>query len=336
MKKKSVLFLLILFFSADYLFSAYGGNFLKIPVAPVPSALSDSYSARVSADSLLYNPAGPGLLTYSELSLAHNQYFEGIMQEYLTSTVNTEYGNFSILYSVLSSGDIDRYDENENKIGKVSTSHKAYGIGYSKGFPYFEYARGKIDPMLITPSWSKIKPVKVYIPKVYRFSFGFLAKKIEERLDREKSSTIAFDAGALLVLPGHLHIGTSIQNISGKQKFYLEENKFPLIYRFGVAKDFHTVRDIMNFIFSVDFVNDEENGKYFNFGFENDILKSFQLRLGYSTKDREGSKLTVGFGMTFDRLLSQESLFQGFRMDYALVNYGVIGVTHRIGLQFIW
>ncbi len=314
----------------------YASPFLRIPVGAITSGSFESYTAMVGLDSVLYNPAGNGLLTYSGISLTHNKYFEDMNQEYISSTINSRWGNFSVFYSVLSSGKFVSYDENENIIGKTSTSHKFYGFTYSKGFPYFEYANRRIDPMLITPSWTKIKPVKVYIPKVYRASFGVSIKKVEEVIDSERSSTFVFDIGGILILPGHFHIGSSFQNIGGKQKFVYDEAKIPKVFRFGIAKDFSTVKELMNFIFMVDFVKDDAIGRYFNFGIETDIVKAFQARGGYTTREKEGSKLSFGIGMNFDRLISKESIFKGLRMDYAYISYGALGPTHKIGFQVVW
>lgn len=337
-RKSSIsVFVFLIFNLFFYCFgeTKYGASFLRIPVAAMTSGVSEAYSAMVGPDSVLYNPAGTGLLTYSAISATHNKYFEGINQEYIASTVYSKYGNFSAFYSVLTSGDITAYDNNENIIGTTNTSHKFYGVTYSKSFPYFDYAAKKIDPMIITPSWTRIKPVKVYIPKVYRLSFGVTAKKVEERLDNETSSTLLFDAGSVLILPGHVQFGASVQNIGKSIKFY-EEEKVPRVFRLGVAKDFSTIKSIMNFIFMADYVYDQSVGGYFNFGFENDIARAFQARVGYTTREKEGSSLSFGIGMNFDRLISKESFFKGFRMDYAFLNYGVLGPTHRIGFQIVW
>lgn len=332
-----ILSLIFSFFVNLYsLNTQYSSNFLKIPISAVASGFGEAYTAMVGVDCVLYNPAGIGLLRYSNASFTHNKYIEKMNQEYISGAINTKWGNFAVFYSVLTSGDIIAYDENENIIGKTDTSHKLYGFTYSKGFPYFDYAVGRVDPMLISPGLTKIKPVKVYIPKVYRFSFGITAKKIEERLDKYSSSTIVFDGGLLLVLPGHFHIGGSFQNIGGSQKFYSNSYKVPYVYRFGIAKDFTTVREIMNFIFIADYVYDQSVGEYFNFGFENSISKAFQIRVGYTTRQNEASPLSFGIGMNFDRLLSKESILDGFRMDYAYINYGVLGPTHKIGFQIFW
>jgi hypothetical protein len=62
----------------------------------------------------------------------------------------------------------------------------------------------------------------------------------------------------------------------------------------------------------------------------------FQLRLGYRTKKDEGSKISAGLGMNFDKLSSKESFFKGMRLDYGFYDYGVLGITHKIGIQLIW
>ncbi|MGC8867750.1 MAG: hypothetical protein ACP5PA_06035 [Elusimicrobiales bacterium] len=334
-----MLFILFIFFVYLPLESkdVYTGSFLNIPPAPYPTSLAESFAARVNADSVLYNPAGLGLLSYSSLSIAHNKYIEGLLQQYINAVIDTPYGNFSAFYSVMKSGDIISYDESENITGNTSISYSYYGFSYSKGFPYFDYARKKIDPMLITPSWSRIKPVGVYIPKVYRFSFGLTAKKLEERLDTEKRGINLFDGGVLLVLPGHFHIGASIQNVSSKSRFYQQYEKIPSTFRFGVAKDFSTIKQIINFIFTADYVGVEGNKNYLSMASEIDILKAFQMRFGYSTKDNPGfSRFVFGMGMTFDSFLTKESLVKGLRMDYAYLEHKYFGSTHRIGFQMIW
>lgn len=332
-----MIFICFIFFSLIYSADIYTGAFLNISPSPYPASVSEAFTSQVNVDSVLYNPAGTGLLTYSAISLAHHSYIENITQEYANITINTKYGNISAFYTVLQSGDITAYDEYENIVGKTSTSHYIYGISYSKGFPYFEYAKGKIDPMLIPPPWSKIKPVKIYIPKVYRFSFGFTAKRLVERLDTSKRGIELFDTGFLLVLPGYFHVGGSAQNISKKSKFYEQYEKIPTTFRFGISKSFSTIKDIMSFTFMSDYVVVEGVEKYLNSGIDINISKSFQIRAGYSTKDDDSfSKFIFGAGMTFDRFLSKESIIKGFKMDYAYIQHRFFGGTHRLGFQMIW
>lgn len=312
------------------------GHFLNIVPSPYPVSLSNAFTSQVNSDAIFYNPAGIGLLTYSVASVAHHKYFEDITHDYFNLTIDSKYGNISAFYSVLKSGDITAYDENENIIGNTSTSHSLYGITYAKGFPYFEYAKGKIDPMLIPPYWSGIKPVKVYIPKVYRFSFGFTLKRLEEKLDNIRDAVNLIDLGTVLVLPQHLHLGFSIQNIANKRRFYELEEKIPVTFRLGIAKNFATIKDIMNFTFLVDYVIIESQKKFINSGMEINISKSFQIRVGYTTNETNFSKFVAGVGFTFDNFLSKESIIKGLRMDYTYLEHKYLDTTHRLGFQTAW
>jgi len=311
-------------------------NFLKIPVASVPAGLGEAYTAMVGPDSILYNPAGLGLLSYSAFSGSHNQYLEGITQEYLALAWRFPFGTVGAGFSSLSSGDIDAYDENDMPVGKTSTSHQLMVLSFAQSWPHFPKDAGKLDPMLITPGWTKIEPVADYRPKSYRLAAGGSVKKISEKLAGEASSVYAFDAGVTLVLPHHFHVGASALNFGGSQKFITSASQLPSSVRFGLAKDFHTVNDIMVFTVASDLVKYSDREYQTSAGLEMDVMKMFQLRLGYKAQKDSGSRMSGGFGMNFDRLSDRSSLINGARVDYAYVDYGALGVTHRLGVQLIW
>jgi hypothetical protein len=311
-------------------------NFLKIPVAAIPSSLGEAYTAMVGADSILYNPAGLGLLSYSAFSGAHNQYLDGIKQEYLALAWRFPFGTVGAAFTTLSSGDIDAYDENDMPIGKTSTGHQMTVVSFAQSWPHFRKDAGKLDPMLITPNWTRIEPVADYRPKSYRFAAGASVKKISEKLAGESSSAFAFDAGLALVLPRHFHLGVSALNVGSGEKFIEETYNLPSSLRFGVAKDFHTVNDIMVFTVASDIVKYSDRESFSATGLEVDVMKMFQLRLGYKTQKDSGSRVCGGFGLNFDRLADKNSFLHGARVDYSYVDYGALGTTNRLGVQFIW
>jgi len=311
-------------------------NFLKIPVAAMPSGMAEAYTAMVGPDSILYNPAGLGLMSYSSFSGSHNQYLLGITQEYLSLAWRFPFGTVAGAFSSLSSGDIDAYDENDMPVGKTSTNHRMMAVSFAKSWPHFRKDEGRLDPMLITPPWTRIEPVTDYRPKVYRISVGATVKKVDEELAGETSGTYAFDAGATLVLPRHFHVGASALNFGGKQKFYESSAKLPSSLRFGLAKDFHTINDIMVFTVASDLVKYSDQDALAVMGLQTDIMRMFQLRLGYTTQKDSGSRMTGGFGMNFDRLSEKGTMFSGARVDYSYLDYGSLGTTHRLGVQFIW
>ena len=311
-------------------------NFLKIPVAAIPSGMGEAFTAMVGPDSILYNPAGLGLLGYSSFSGSHNQYIDGIMQEYLALSWRFPFGTVGAAFTTLSSGDIDAYDENDMAIGKTSTGHKMMAVTYARSWPDFKNDIGKLDPMLITPNWARIPDVTEYRPKVYRVAVGASLKKISEELAGESSSAYAFDAGATLILPHHFHVGLSALNFGGSEKFTEGSYSLPSSLRFGVAKDLHTAKDIMVFTVASDMVKFSDRKYMSTSGLEMNFMKIFQVRMGYKTQKDSGSRMCGGFGMNFDRMADKNSFLRGVRVDYAYVDYGSLGTTSRIGVQFIW
>lgn len=311
-------------------------NFLKIPVAAIPSGMGEAYTAMAGPDSIIYNPAGLGLLSYSAFSGAHNQYIDGIKQEYLAIAWRFPFGTVGAAFTALSSGDIDAYDENDMAIGKTSTGHTMTVVSFAQSWPHFRKDAGKLDPMLITPNWTRVEPVADYRPKAYRFSAGASAKKVGEKLAGESASAYAFDAGVTLILPHHFHVGASALNFGGSEKFEQEGYKLPSSLRFGLAKDFHTVNDIMIFTVASDLVKYSDREYLSGTGLEVDVMKMFQLRLGYKTQKDAGSRVSGGFGLNFDRMADKNSFLHGARVDYSYVDYGPLGSTSRLGVQFIW
>jgi hypothetical protein len=312
-----------------------GANFLKIPVAALPAALGESYTALIGPDSALYNPGALGLLGYSAFSGSHNTYLAGITQEYAALSLRTRYGTAGFSFSSLSSGGITAYDADDQIIGETETSHRVVALTFARSWPNFPSDIGMIDPMIIPPSWTRVKEVRDYRPKAYRFAAGVTVKRVMEELDDDSSAAWAGDAGVMLVLPGRVQIGASALNLGTSQDFYSESAALPSSYRFGVAKDFHTVKDLMVFTLAADAVKYRDAELYQSFGLEVDILRFLQVRAGFRGADNAGAKSTVGFGFNFDKF-TESGFLKGIRVDYASIGYGELGSTNRIGLQAVW
>ncbi|MDQ7773349.1 MAG: hypothetical protein RDU13_07475 [Elusimicrobiales bacterium] len=312
-----------------------GANFLKIPVAALPAALGESYTALIGPDSALYNPGALGLLGYSAFSGSHNTYLAGITQEYAALSLRTRYGTAGFTFSSLSSGGITAYDDDDQIIGETETSHRVAALTFARAWPDFPSDIGMIDPMIIPPSWTRIREVRDYRPKAYRFAAGVTVKRVMEELDDDSSAAWAADAGVMLVLPGRVQIGASALNLGTSQDFYSEAAALPSSYRFGVAKDFRTVKDLMVFTLAADAVKYRDSEIYQSFGLEIDILRFLQVRAGHKTIENAGAKSTVGFGFNFDKF-TETGFLKGIRVDYANIGYGELGSTNRIGLQAVW
>lgn len=341
MRRRALAAAVLCFYFAPPLFAGSGAgttsaNFLKIPVAVIPTALGESYTALSGPDSILYNPAGLGLLSYSAFSGTHNRYLEEITQEYAALAYRSRYGTLGAAFSMVSSGKITAYDSNDSIIGETSTNHQLWIVSFAQSWPRFRRDIGKLDPMLITPSWSRIPQEPDYRPKTYRVAVGASLKKIMEELDNVRGSVYTFDAGAILVLPGHLQLGASALNITGKQRFIYEEYALPQTLRVGAARDFHTINDIIIFTVATDMVKYSDDRAFNTVGVEADFMRLFQLRAGYRTRRDIGPRLSGGFGLNFDKFTERGGFINGIRVDYSYLAYGDLGNTHRFGLQLIW
>lgn len=342
MKKTAVflLFVLLSLFGETSLFASsdYGttaANFLKVPVAPVPSGMGQAYTAMYGTDSVLYNPAALSMMSYSSISGAHNQYFMNMTQEYLASNLRFSFGTIAASYSSFSSGKFQGYDSEDHPYGDISAQFSSISLTFSKSWPYFPDDRNMIDSMLVTPYWTRLRPVEDFRPKTYRFAIGASVKNISEKLDDSTANTFAFDAGAMLILPGHWQFGFSSMNNGGEVKHAVQSFPLPSVLRLGVAKDIHTKGDVMIFTFAADGVKYKDSDAYINSGLEVNIASVFQARVGYTTQNDVLSSLTAGAGLSLD-LFGVDGFMKGARIDYAFVNYSDFGATHRIGFQVIW
>lgn len=322
-----------LFASADY--GTTSANFLTIPVAPVPSGIGQAYTAMYGTDSILYNPAGLGIMNYSSMSGAHNQYMLDMMQEYLAMNFRFSFGTIGAFYTSFSSDKFTSYSFGDVPGASIEAKFSAMGISFAKSWPYFEEDRGMADPMPITTYWTRLHKVEDFRPKTYRFSIGATAKRVSETLAYSTAGTFAFDAGALLILPGHIQLGFSSLNNGGKIKHEVKSFPLPQSIRFGAATDLHTKGDVMIFLFSADAVKYSYSDFFLNAGTEINIARVFQIRAGYSTQNEVIGSITAGAGMSLD-IFGDDGFLKGARIDYAYINYQDFGATHRLGFQVIW
>ncbi|MBO4556907.1 MAG: hypothetical protein J5706_09110 [Elusimicrobiales bacterium] len=325
-----------LFAASDY--GTTAANFLKIPVAPVPAGMGQAYTAMYGTDSVLYNPGALAIMNYSSISGAHEQYILDMTHEYLAANFRFKFGTVAFSYNSFSSGKFQGYDDDggiERPSDKISADFNSMALTFAKSWPYFPEDKGMLDPMPLTPFWTRMEPVEEFRSKTSRFSVGATVKRISENLQETSASTFAFDAGAMLILPGHWQFGASFLNNGGKIKHYSKAASLPSQMRLGVAKDFHSKNDMMIFTFDVDGIKDYDSDYYMAAGTEVNIAKVFQVRAGYNTKQDVLDNFSAGAGMSLD-IFGEDGFFNGARIDYAYGNYGSLGTAHRIGFQVVW
>jgi hypothetical protein len=312
-----------------------GANFLKIPVAPVPTAMGQAYTAISGVDSILYNPAGLGLMNYSAVSLAENNYIEGIHQQYAATALRTDLGTFGAAFTSLSSGQFEAYDVNGADIGTTSSSHMLGVVSYSQSFPHWNQDRDMQDKQLMLSGWSRIQDVDFYRPRTPRISFGVSFKYIHERLDDVSATTTSADAGVVVVPLQRLQLGASLLNINGAEDFGTQAFSLPRTLRVGAATDFVGVKRLMVFRTSADYVKESDMDAYYCAGLEVSVMELISLRIGMRSDSGIGNGMSFGFGIVLDKSNNPDDLVGGIRFDYTYANEGEFDGSQRFGLQVL-
>lgn len=270
-------------------------TFLKIGIGAKAMGMGESHVA--ATDDLYasyWNPAGLARLQQPQLALMHNEWFAGINHEFVGFALPVgDIGTVGASANFLSFGELQGRDRDGNE----TTIFRPYDLAV-----IVSYARN------ITTA----------------LAFGTNAKFLREQIADESGTGIAFDFGGLYTfseLP--LSLGFNAQHVGPRVRFIEEAFGLPFTFRFGAA--YRPWGDA--FMITADVVRPSDNDITTGVGAAYTIANILQLRTGYKYKlggnDLGGtSGLTGGFGLTLRR----------FQIDYALVPFGVLGLTHRFSL----
>jgi hypothetical protein len=193
-----------------------------------------------------------------------------------------------------------------------------------------------------------------------RFSIGFNAKFIQERIYHSTAQGIALDVGTLFNTQFQgLKIGMSISNYGTKMRMEgrdlmlqadIDASKhgnneninaslqtdaydLPLLFRFGLSMDVLKGLYNSNLILSVDALHPNDNVESVNVGAEYTYGKMVSLRCGYQSLFDPSSEegLCLGGGIVY-KIFGQTTLY----LDYAWGDFGVLNNTQKLsmGLSF--
>lgn len=270
-------------------------TFLKIGIGAKAMGMGESHVA--ATDDLYasyWNPAGLARLQQPQLALMHNEWFAGINHEFIGFALPVgDIGTVGASANFLSFGELQGRDRDGNE----TTIFRPYDLAV-----IVSYARN-------------IKPA---------LAFGANAKFLREQIADESGTGIAFDFGGLYTFSEiPLSLGFNAQHVGPRVRFIEEAFGLPFTFRFGAA--YRPWGDA--FMLTADVVRPSDNDITTGVGAAYTIANILQLRTGYKYKlggnDLGGtSGLTGGFGLTLRR----------FQVDYALVPFGVLGLTHRFSL----
>ncbi len=316
MKKLSI-FLLNIFIAVNLSAGETGSasmQFLNIAPNARVAAMGDSFTAQADDVSAAYwNPGGLNYLKNMEVGVNYNLYIENISFLNVMFAKNFSFGGLGVNLSALSFGSIDNYVDGE-LAGTISPTDLLFSVSYSREI-------------------------------MYNLSIGGTFKFMSESLtDEHTGSGIGFDVGLLYNDPLGIFIkksfvkplkfGFTVQNIGIGPKYETDNNSLPLSIKFGFAYKYrfaHSVAMLKDINLMLDFVvpNDASFGIrygtelwWYNLGGMVDAA----LRFGIKAPQDLGfvSGITAGLGIRI----------YGIEIDYAVVNMGDLGLTHRIGMDY--
>ena len=270
-------------------------TFLKIGVGAKAMGMGESHVA--ATDDLYasyWNPAGLARLQHPQLALMHNEWFAGINHEFVGfAHPFGSAGTLGASASFLSFGELQGRDREGNE----TTIFRPYDLAV-----VLSYARGFGDSL----------------------AFGTNAKFLREQIADETGTGIAFDLGGIYTFTEMpLSLGFNAQHVGPRVKFIEEAFGLPFTFRLGTA--YKAWNEAL--ILTMDIIRPSDNDIAIGAGAGYTIGNVLQLRTGYKYKIGGNdlgaiSGLTGGFGLTLLR----------FQIDYALVPFGVLGLTHRFSL----
>jgi len=269
--------------------------FLKMGAGARATGMGEAFVAVVDdATAAYWNPAGLLESSKTAVNFTHNKWLQDIRHEFFSVAFPWAKQYFALSVSYNSVGEIEyRTGPTSEPLATVSAHDLAVGLSYSRRIS------------------SKI-------------AAGTSVKFVHEKIYLDTSSGFAMDIG-MKFDPNFsgISFGAAVKNIGNMSKMRNEQIDLPTQLQIGAAWCRSLTTVLSDIIIAADYVNDEFEQSYYNFGTELVIQKILALRmgyqLGYDTKD-----ISAGIGFKFGR----------YSLDYAYVPYKQsLGNVQRFSLN---
>lgn len=233
-------------------------------------ALGGAYTALATdSNALLYNPAGLGAVRRSEATFMHNQYIQGLTQEYAAMASRHGWG---VNLNYLNFGGLDRatYARPNGTGGTTGMSDLALAGGYGRSF----------GPLAL----------------------GGAVKVLQERIDDVTANGFAVDGGALYSVEqvNGLTLGLSLLNVGPDVKSGQFKQRLPTQLRAGASYALAALG--AQHTFAVDASRGRTDKARVGVGAESVIGRMMALRVGFSTRYDAGIGITGGAGWLWNDL----------------------------------
>lgn len=257
-------------------------SFLLLDANSRAVALSGAYTALAAdANALLYNPAGLGRISANQATFMHNEYFQGITQEYVAFASPKGWG---VNFNYLDFGDVKNTtlsNQTGAGLGSVGVTDLAISAGYGRAL-------------------------------TANLAAGAGLKFIKETIDDVTGQGLALDLGLMYTAPmvKGLTLAAAAQNLGPTVRFQKDEEKLPLNLRAGAAYAFTAAG--LPVTFEADLTKERSQNVLAAFGLEAVVAKSFPVRLGYNGRTDDGPGITAGLGYLY-RNFSFDYAFAPFK-----------------------
>jgi hypothetical protein len=333
MKAKSYIFLLLALLmavpvQAQRKAGRNGAAFLKVAVGARETALGSAATSMLgSANSIFWNPAGTALTAdqTASISLSYNDWIADLNHNALAASYNLgAQGTVTVGFQSLGISDIPANRQN----GYTDPILQDLVTDTQTGETY------NYQDMALSVSYAK------YF--FDRLSLGATVKYVNESIDGESGSAIAFDFGSVYkVNDSGWNLAARIVNVGQPISFYNQDNPLPLAFSIGTS--FMPVQtDAASLMLSLDTTKPLDTQQLVYGGAELSFYDMVYLRGGYkffySGSDDGGTSLrdpinTSIEGFSAGAGLKTEFSGYGFAVDYAYTQMDLLDAVHRISLN---
>lgn len=282
-----------------------GALFLRVGFGARASAMGEAQTAVAEDASTIYwNPGAMAAVLGTNVTLAHNEYFESLRLEQAAVIHETDWGTIGFMFTGLYMDEMDRYDDAPSgPLGTFGAYDVAVAIAYAR-----------------------------YI--VPNLTAGISVKPVYERIDELSASGIAFDLGLYHVarIQG-AKFAVVAGNIGPPMKFDEEEFALPQYLKLGGSyeREIPALEGRILATFDAMFPNDgDPSGRV---GGEYSYRRLLSLRAGYKAlflPTASGEVNSSAQGATFGAGVRWHEV----AVDYAFLPSDALGDNHRIGLGF--
>jgi len=275
---------------------------LKIVADPRVSAMGEAFCGiEGGVNSIASNPGGLAFLKRGELSVAQNNWTEGITNQYLAFGIPVGHiGIIGLNANLLTVKDIVRADADGLVGNNFDASEMAGGLSYAL----------KIGD---------------------KFGIGLNAKMLSGKIDNQTASGLAGDAGVLYKLTSNINIGAAVQNVGNAIKYISDKDADPLPMNTKAGVSYAPLN---NLVIDVDANSPIDNDMKYNAGVEYTLALGKKLiipiRAGYRTGLDTGdlSGLAAGAGFLLDNRIEVDAAWTP--MGKAFGDSFKIGLTIRL------